>query len=168
MTLDNLANLAEVLASIGVLITLIFLVMQIRDNTKAPRIEALSAFYADGNQVAAQGSGVPEIAAAAYKTFTRKPLDEMDKYYLSNWVLQTCGVMERSLVLTQEGILDEAAFERASRRPKSLLSTPAGRQAFERLAQDGLFGHELREYMADFYAELDGRVPRAIQANHVG
>ncbi len=66
MTLSELADLAEILSGIAVLVTLIFLVFQIRDNTKATRINVLSTHYTDGIELTGDGSRIPELAEAAY------------------------------------------------------------------------------------------------------
>ena len=43
MTLEDLGNLGEFIASIGVLITLIYLAIQIRQNTEATKIQTRQA-----------------------------------------------------------------------------------------------------------------------------
>ena len=113
MTLGNLADLAEIISSIAVLITLIFLVVQLRDNTKALRMTALSAHYSDGMEIVADASRTPELADAAYKAFRNQPLEGMDKYHFNNWLTRTIGLMERALMATHDGILDPKSFERA-------------------------------------------------------
>lgn len=161
MTLDNFANLAEILSGIAVLVTLIFLVFQIRDNTKVTRINVLSTHYTDGLELIADGSRIPQLAEAAYKAFTHQPLEGVDRYHLSNWVTRTGGLMERALLMKQSGILDHENFERSVLSGKNLLSTPAGRKSYESLLQDGLFGPEFREYMENYYAELDRQASQA-------
>ena len=161
MTLNELADLAEILSGIAVLVTLIFLVFQIRDNTKAMRNEVLSTHYTDGFEMIADGSRIPELAEAAYKAFTHQPLEGMDRYHLSNWVTRTGNLMERALLMEQSGVLDHESFERSVLPGKNLLSTPAGRKTYERLLQEGLFGSEFREYMKNYYAELDRQASQA-------
>ncbi|MBV1931105.1 MAG: hypothetical protein KUG71_05255 [Porticoccaceae bacterium] len=163
MTLSEFADLAEILSGIAVLVTLIFLVFQIRDNTKAMRINVLSTHYTDGLEVIADGSRIPALAEAAYKAFTHQPLEGVDRYHLSNWVSRTGGLMERALLMTQSGILDHKNFERAVLSGKNLLSTPAARKSYEVLLEEGLFGPEIREYIDNFYAELDRQASHAFE-----
>ena len=106
MSLGNLADLAEIISGIAVLITLIFVVVQLRDNTKALRNSALSTHYTDSHEIIADGSRTPELAIAAQKAYTNQPLDGTDKYHLTNWVTRTCLVLERSLMLLDDGIID--------------------------------------------------------------
>jgi len=161
MTLDNLANLAEILSGIAVLVTLIFLVVQLRDNTKALRMNALSTHYTDGYEMTADASRIPELAIAAYKAFRNQPLEGIDKHHLANWVSRVCGLMERSLLLVDEGILDQKSFDRSVLPGKYLLRTPAGRASYEVLARDGVFGPEIQEYIGNYYAELDRQASQA-------
>ncbi|MBV1931103.1 MAG: hypothetical protein KUG71_05245 [Porticoccaceae bacterium] len=70
MTIDDLANLAEITSGIIVVITLIFLVVEIRDNTKALRATAIENFYNGYLECTADANRVPDLATAVQKAFT--------------------------------------------------------------------------------------------------
>ncbi len=161
MSLDNLANLAEIISGVAVLVTLIFLVVQLRDNTKALRMNALSTHYTDGYELIADGIRVPELAKAAQKAFTNQALSGVEKYYLNNWVVRTCGLMERHLLAMQEGLLDQLTFDRSVLAGKNLLRTPAGRAGYEAIRRGQLAGPEIQAYIDNFYAEIDGQASQA-------
>jgi len=155
MTLGNLADLAEIISGIAVLITLVFVVIQLRDNTKALRTSALSTHYTDSHDIIADGSRIPELAIAAQKAYTNQPLDGTDNYHLTNWVSRACLVLERSLMLLEDGIIDQLSFDRAALPGKYLLKVPAAREGYQALVRRGMFGPEIKQYLGDFYAELD-------------
>ena len=161
MTLGNIADLAEIISSIAVLITLIFLVVQLRDNTKALRMTALSTHYTDGLELIADGIRVPELASAAQKAFSHQSLDAADIYYFNNWVTRTCGLMERHLLAMQDGLLDQKSFDQSVLAGKNVLRTPAARASYKALKRGQYFNPEIQEYIDDFYAELDRETAQA-------
>ncbi|RLA40436.1 MAG: hypothetical protein DRR06_17475 [Gammaproteobacteria bacterium] len=163
MTLGNFADLAEIISSIAVLITLIFLVVQLRDNTKALRMSALSAHYTDGLELVGDGSRTPELASAAYKAFRNQPLDGMEKYHFSNWIVRIVGLMERALLSQHDGVLDQRTFETSILAGKNILRTPAGRESYELLVRGELCGPEIKGYIDSFYAELDRKAGQVSQ-----
>ena len=162
MTLGDFADFAQIISGIAVLVTLIFLVVQLRDNTKALRMNALNEHYSDGFEIVADGSRVPELAVAAQKAFTSQPLDAADKYHLNNWIARTGGLMERHLLAMQEGLLDQKTFDRSVLPGKNVLRTPAGRASYATLKRGDLFGPEIREYIDNFYAELDQQAAQEV------
>lgn len=162
MTLGEFADLAEIISGIAVLVTLIFLVVQLRDNTKALRMNALNEHYTDGIELVGEASRVPELAAAAQKAFSNQPLDANDQYHLNNWVVRTGNLMERHLLAMQEGLLDQKTFDRSVLPGKNLLRTPAGRASYAVLKRGELFGPEIREYIDNFYAELDQQAAQEV------
>ena len=161
MDLDDLANLAEIISGIAVLVTLIFLVVQLRDNTKALRLNALSTHYTDGMELTADGIRIPELATAAQRAFASQPLNAIDKYYLNNWTIRTCNLMERHILAMHEGFLDQKTFDRSVLQGMSLLRTPAGRASYEALRRGQLFGPEIAEYIDGFLQELDREADKA-------
>ena len=126
-------------------------------------MSALSAHYTDGLELTADGSRIPELASAAYKAFRNQPLDGMEKYHFSNWIIRTVGLMERAISSLHDGVLDQRTFEISILAGKNILRMPAGRESYELLARAELWGSEIQGYIDSFYAELDRKAKQVSQ-----
>jgi hypothetical protein len=158
MTLDSIANLAEIMSGIIVVITLIFLVVQIRANTKALRATAIENYYDGYLEVAADANRVPDLAAAMQKAFTNQPLDPMGNHHFCTYVQRTCGIVERGLIMVQDGVLDREDFNMGTLPAKMVLGTFAARHWYYFLKNErALFRPELHQWAENMYAEQDRR-----------
>jgi hypothetical protein len=156
MTLDSIANLAEIMSGIIVVITLIFLVMQIRANTKALRATAIENYYDGYLDLAADVNRVSELATAMQKAFANQPLDAMDNHHLCTLVQRLCSIVERGLIMVQDGVLDREDFNMATLPAKMVLGTSAARHWYYFLKNErGLFRPELHQWAENFYVEQD-------------
>lgn len=156
MTLDNIANVAEILSGIAVVVTLIFLLVQIRDNTKALRATAIENFYNGYLELTADANRVPALAEATRKAFTRQPMSPTDNHHFCIYVQRSCSIVERGLIMVQNGILDQETFDLAIPSAKMVLTPPAARHWYYFLKNErGLFRPELHRWMESFYAEQD-------------
>ncbi|RLA46552.1 MAG: hypothetical protein DRR06_04825 [Gammaproteobacteria bacterium] len=156
MNLDYLANLAEITSGIIVVVTLIFLVIQIRSNTKALRATAIENFYNGYLEVTADANRVPELATASQKAFTGQAMDRTDNHHLCVYVQRTCSIIERGLIMVTKGILDQESFDLATPPAEMLLVTPAGRYWYYFLKNErGQFRPELHQWLENIYAEQD-------------
>ncbi len=156
MTIDYLANLEEITSGIIVVITLIFLVMKIRDNIKALRATAIENFYNGYLEQAVDANRVPALATALQKAFTSQPLDPIDNHHFCTYVQRSCSIVERGLIMVKNGVLDQETFDMATPPGKMILATPAARHWYDFLKNErGLFRPELHQWMESFYAEQD-------------
>lgn len=156
MTLDNIANIAEILSGIAVVVTLFFLLVQIRDNTKALRATAIENFYNGYLELTADANRVPALAEATQKAFTRQPMSPTDNHHFCIYVQRSCSIVERGLIMVQNGILDQETFDLAIPPAKMALTPPAARHWYYFLKKErGLFCPQLHQWMENFYAELD-------------
>ena len=156
MTLGNLADLAEIISGIAVLVTLIFLVVQLRDNTKALRATSIENFYNGYLEVAADANRVPELAVASQKAFAHQVMDSDDNHHFCTYVQRICSNLERGLIMVNKGILDKQTFEMSILPAKMVLTTPAGKHWYYFLKNErGLFHPELHQWVESVYAEFD-------------
>lgn len=156
MTLDNIANLAEIASGIMVVVTVIFLVIQIRDNTKALRNAAVDNFYNTYLEVAADVNRVPELAVATRKAFVGEVMEPLENQHFCTYIQRSCSIVERSLIMVKDGVLDRQTFEMGIAPAKMIIATPAGRYWYYFLKDKRqLFRSELYEFMDNFYRELD-------------
>ena len=156
MTLDDFAKLAAIISGISVVVTLIFLVVQIRVNTKALRSNAIELFYNGYLEVTADANRLPEVAIALQKAFADKAMSTSDNHHLCVYIQRVCSVVERALIMVKDGILDQGTFDMAIAPAKMTLSTTASRHWYFYLKNKrGLFRSELHELVENYYAELN-------------
>ena len=68
MTLEDLGNIGDFLGGIAVIVTLIYLARQIRENTKVARIQTIQTIKSDALQLRVAGIQSPDIAAILAKS----------------------------------------------------------------------------------------------------
>lgn len=156
MSLDNIANLAEILSGIAVIVTLIFLVAQMRDNTKALRNNAIDNFYNIYLETTADANRVPDLSIALEKAFTGQPMDASDNRQLCTYIQRTCSVVERGLIMANDGFIEREMFEQIIAPARMVLATPTSRYWYFFLKDKrGLFRPEFHELIENYYIELD-------------
>ena len=156
MNLDYLANLAEISSGIIVVVTLVFLVVQIRDNTKALRATSIENFYNGYLELTADANRVPDLAEAVQKALTGQAMNRIDNHHFCTYVQRICSNLERGLIMVNEGILDQETYDLSMPPAKMILATSASRHWYYFLKNErGLFRPELHQWMESLYAEID-------------
>ena len=150
MTLEQLANIGEFAGLLGVILTLLFLVVQIRANTRSVQHSIVDANYTMYLEVVADANRVPEVAQAVHKAFTNAPLDTMDRHHLTTWLQRVFSTAERSLILRENSTLDPRINDAIIKPLTSLLQIPAVREAYSRLTEDRkLYSTVLRDFVEE-------------------
>ena len=90
MTLDDFSKLAAIISGISVVVTLIFLVVQIRGNTKALRSNAIELFYNGYREVTADANRFPDVAVALQNAFADSAINSGDNHHLCVYVQRVC------------------------------------------------------------------------------
>lgn len=155
---ETLGNLGDFIGGIGVVITLLYLAIQIKRNTEQTRLntagdswsgilEAFEPFYYGENSAIFQRglAGDSELTEGEFLTFA----------FLMTRML---GQFELSLYQNRHGALDEELLAMQSRIIQSIVITPGGRQWWERAGQN-LFGGAFVAYVAEILGRPDARLP---------
>jgi hypothetical protein len=146
--LQQLANIGEFAGLLGVIFTLLFLVTQIRANTRSVQLSIIDTAYSMYLESIADVNRVPEVAQAVHKAFTNAPLDTMDRHHLTTWLQRVFSVAERSLLLRENNMLDARTLDATITPLISLLQIPAVREVYSRLTADrDLYSKVLRNFV---------------------
>jgi len=147
MTLADLANLGEFVGGIVVVITLVFLVFQIRANTNSIKLAASVAWRETYADVAGDAGSVPELVQALKKVSLKEELTVDDRYHLRLWVQRSLVQTEVGLLLLRSGQLDPKIFNAIWIPMKAYLRQPEIVKIYE-LLRDRFdnFGPEMREF----------------------
>ena len=99
--------ISEILSSISILVTLIFLTMQFGQSTKATFAETRTAIWQINQMTSASLIQVPRIAVSM-----RKPelLTLEEKTELFSWLVSFYGVREFVWLQYKDGVVDESTF----------------------------------------------------------
>ena len=156
MNLDYLANLAEISSGIIVVVTLIFLVLQLRDNTNALRNNAVDTLYDGYLEITADTNRIPDLARAMQKAFANEAMDGVETNHFVIYLQRSLSLIERYLVMRKAGRIDQDYFDLFSPPAKMIVAIPASRPWYFYLKNEkGLFRPELHEFVENYFAELD-------------
>ena len=143
MTISELGSLGEFLASMGVFVTLIFLVFQIRQNTKEAKLNSeVNLSGASASAGAALMGGDPH---KAYPKALLNPSDLTDEEVMQVWAYMDVliGGVHRSWVMYSRGLCSYDVWHAAKGGAQSMLSFPAGIAIWSELKKD--FPREMTE-----------------------
>jgi hypothetical protein len=131
MSLSDLASIGSFVSGLAVLASLIYLGLQIRQNTLTHRATAHMGRYAFAREQA-QMMMDPKTAAIALKGFQDiENLSEVEAYQLHNHLQTFILGSEEMYWLHGQGSLDDHAFEMQMSVFFQILGSPAGRASWE-------------------------------------
>jgi hypothetical protein len=149
--LDNLGNIGDFIGGIGVVVTLIYLVTQIRQNTRALRLSSIQQIMGTSVSVnhTASAGPIPGIAA---KLESRERLtgEEFAQYVLFIWAMLTHHW--QIFYQHQHGMIDDAVFEAYKARLHAILGTSLSSAIWRSRIKSG-FPVEFQQYVEE---QLDG------------
>ena len=127
MTLENWAQLAEIVAALGVVVSLLYLAAQVGQSNRLARNQARQSWMQ-----LVQGE-IHKIAdhPAIFDTFTSESPSRDDKIRMMSWLLSALRSREFEWFQYQEGIMDEAHFRAYSGIVTTLLGTERTRKFWE-------------------------------------
>jgi hypothetical protein len=129
MNWDAIGASAEMLGAMGVIATLVYLALQIRQNSHQLRGAATSAVYEYQRSITAMLSEDPEL----YKIALRgnedwNCLDTFEQQRFSIWCLHETGMWEMCHRLLEQGALDEKLYRGKEAYWLQLHSSPGRRE----------------------------------------
>lgn len=171
MTIEQWGSIGELLGSLGVLVTLVFLVVQIRQNTLTMRSTSLQTvldgYTAANREYFATSPTSPTnrmVWSKGHEDFDTLTIDEQHlfHYFMTDYVFHLQNVLQ----LRDSGVLDEASFEAWNTHVVGAVGTPGAlkwwdsvRDYFTTTVRDHL-DRELRE-LGRTLPERDLRDPHA-------
>jgi len=150
--LSDWASMAEIASAIAVVITLILVLVELRENTEAVRAAArqsIAARIEDRTMGVAADSQLADLIFRGQEPGGIEP-GSRDEYQLSYFYTSVATSLEEAYFQFQEGNLDAKFFEPRARRGLYALSTPAARDWLERRQLD-----YAPDFIAWAYSQLD-------------
>jgi hypothetical protein len=123
MSLSNLASISEIIGSIAILATLIFLALQIRQNTRAIEASASQDAAESESNALVQLLNYPEVAAS----LSKGALTDVEVVRLFAFLSLLLRAHEQYWRQYQLGVIDEATLKRYQGSLVAQLSFPSSR-----------------------------------------
>jgi hypothetical protein len=127
--LEALNNIGGFLGGVGVIVTLLYLAKQIRENSRATRVAAMQSAMMAGQQLAmlpAQDVAVARVLRIGLIEPAR--LDENEFQQFRYLLMGMLRVAEDLFVQHAAGVIDDETWAARARSYRTLFSLPGGRQ----------------------------------------
>jgi hypothetical protein len=148
MTLQDLANLGEVIGAIAVIVSLIYLAVQIRENTQAMRRAATQDIHRSLNDQTRCLVESPDLAALYFKASQRpEELTGEERFRFQFLLAYVLSNFELAIEYYREGLLGDDMIEGYVKGIRPLFENPVVAEWWEAEGQ-GLFSPELRDLVA--------------------
>ena len=127
MTLDDLGNIGEFVAAIGVIVSLVYLATQIRQNTRAVRSSASHAITDARVDFLKSISDSPDVARMLLSGFVdREALDSVERLRFDVMMHRFIAMMENYHYQNRQGAMDPDQWTRMLGVLRMFMSTPGG------------------------------------------
>ncbi len=140
MNWDAAGAIGEIVGAAGVIVTLVYLAVQIRQNTKSLRAAAVwdsQMSFVAINESLADGGRISEII---FRTISDSgSLNSFEKHLAHRFARSFFQRMEAQHALYSNGILDQEVWELRCGYFQSILGNPVFKEAWELDKQNGMF-----------------------------
>ncbi len=127
MTLDDLGNIGEFLGAIGVIATLAYLAVQIRQNTRMMRA-SIRQSRSDSMQQAFTNIANGNISEIMVKDRNHEQLTDVERHRLMMWHIGSWRSRETIFLQAKDGMLDESTFEQQKTIIGSVMEAPSAHE----------------------------------------
>ena len=154
MSWDAIGAVGELLGALGVILTLGYLAVQIRQNTRTVRTATAQAIQTAMNEAHAHVKQDP-TAARIYRVGLSEPskLDEDEQVQFAMTMYSIFAQFENIFYQHQQGTLDSAIFSRHSSAMEFNLQTPGGVDWWQ--SWKGRFSEDFVSFLAARHATND-------------
>ena len=126
MSLEDLGNIGELIAAIATLGTLIYLALQIKQNSESVRVSAEQTILTSLNEALQMAASSPQVARVmiiGQTDFDSLPEDEQAQFLV--WVFAWFRVLEQGHHYNQKGILDDQVWLGHVEHLRQITKSPA-------------------------------------------
>jgi hypothetical protein len=137
MTLETLGNVGEFLGALAVLISLIYLALQIRQNTRTVRSAAHQAWSSSTAELNIMPASNREFARV-YRTGSQNPsqLEPEERDQFNIFVIQILNAYQSLFFQFRHGMIDEVHWQSNLKAIRRILSAPGTRSCWDRYSED--------------------------------
>ena len=140
MTIQDWADIGQILSTLGLLVTLAYLAVQTKQNTDAVQASSRQAIVSGDIELLADGIAYPGIDHSMYK----QELTDDEKVRLEWWLIGLCRTREYQWLQYRNGWLDRDSWESNLSALQRNLSFPRTR-GWWKFVSDRYFDHSFVE-----------------------
>ena len=130
--LDALGNLGDFIGGIAIVITLIYLAVQVRQNTRAIRVATMQSLMLAAQNIAILAAQDRDLARVVRVGLaTPDELDENEFQQFRYFLMSMLRVHEDMFVQHQAGVVDDQTWIARSSSLKTIFSMPGGRRIWK-------------------------------------
>ena len=149
--LESLANVGEFAGGIAVIVSLVYLAIQIRGNTKAVRAQAVATWHESSVSDREAVYTNPEVAELLVRLGTSfEPSNPEESLRFGSYITQLLNSWEMLYVQSTLGLVDEEFLESKSVRYTQIVAFPGVRKWWTNTGRDA--------YIREFVEYVDGRL----------
>lgn len=150
MKLEKYALMAEVVSAIAIVITLIFVIVEIRANTDATLAANRQSLASRTEQFLATQSTSPEIAALVVKVRNDEELTDVERYQYGSHLGQILRLAEEGyLQYLDDNLSSEYWQTRARNTVDSRMNSRLSRELYYEWSELGWFTRQFTEWLDD-------------------
>ena len=123
MTIQDLGSIGELVSSVAVLITLIYLAIQVKQNTVMMRNAASQSTASAGREVALATMASPEMAKIFVKLSAGEELNPEEQIHRLMWCQATLRALESYYMHWKSGLVDDEFWATRKNGATSILGT---------------------------------------------
>ena len=147
--LSNWASIAEIISGVAVVVTLVFLIVELRGNTEEIRAATLTTVAANNQTNILTLLSNPELADIVYRDLQGEDLSPFDNFRVSQYYGLLFRSTEQSFIAFRAGRLEEEIFQTRAQVPIDLIfGTELGQRRWSERRDSGW-------YVEDFARWLD-------------
>ena len=150
------ANLAEVVSGVAIVVTLVFLIVEIRQNTDAIQSANRQSLAARGENHMLARVDSPELARVVEKTGRGEELSVSERWIYRGYLGAVSRLTEESFLLFEDGRLERRYWNRNAQAFLAYMATPAARDTFAYWASLGTYTPEFSEWAERSLTETYG------------
>ena len=152
MSIADLGSLGEFISSIAVLVTLIYLVKQVRDNNKLIDTNVYESFMSSYTELNQAVTSNPDVAksAAMFIYGSDEQLTQIEALRLNQFIRWYCNNLKKMFRLYERGVLPENDWDMSAKEAHQLMTSSEFGRTFM----------EHNHYFDDLWPELELRADR--------
>lgn len=132
LSLGDLANIAEVIGALGVIISLVYVGVQIREHTEEMRTANRQQLIGRAHEATAGFALSAELSGVLAKVANGDTLTSGERVQYGYLIRSMLYDVQEAFVLNREGRLDDEYWETRAAVARSYMSSPSARSVYER------------------------------------
>ena len=164
MNWDAIGAVGEIVGAAGVVFSLVYLAIQIRQNSNSTKSAAGQAVLIMLNEAANIGASSPENARIMIRGQTDfESLSEDQKLQFALWMVSFYRSLDLAFQNYSKGLIEESAWRGYAFQLESFMSSPSARRVW--FARRELFSDDFRNYVEAIEPSTDiSNVEKALEA----